>query len=165
MTEETNSESSIGPLKRTGTSGGLYLQRRRARQHGKPPEYSCACGGIHESQVRLGWKCSIYTPPSRSCPQDDLSRRIPDIWLDLPCAVRMRLAGEKRRRRLAFSTRVFSSLSPRRVIAVAHSHRVLATGPCWHSFFQRHVTDSAALLRGTGPVPRPRLAKRGGGSP
>lgn len=83
----------------------------------------------------------LYPPPPPSSPPDDPSRRIPDIWLDLPCAVRRRLGGGKQRRRLAMCTFVFSSL-PRRVIAVAHSHRVLATGPCWHSFSQRHVTAS-----------------------
>lgn len=85
-------------------------------------------------------KCSIYTP-SLSSPPDDPSRRIPDILLDLPCALGWRLGGGKQRRRFATYIFAFSSL-PRRVIAVAHLHRVLATGPCWHSFSQRHVTTS-----------------------
>lgn len=42
---------------------------------------------------------------------------------------------------MALSISTLSS-PPRRVIAVAHSRRVLATDPCWHSFSQRHVTAS-----------------------
>lgn len=42
---------------------------------------------------------------------------------------------------MAFSIFTRSS-PPRRVIVVAHSCRVLATDPCWHSFSQRHVTTS-----------------------
>lgn len=141
MARETNSRATLGPLKAQQTAGGPCLRRRIGTQRGNPPEYKCFCIGIHESQVRLGEKkCSIYTP-SLFAPPDDPSRRIPDILLDLPCALGRRLGGGKQRRRLATCIFEFSSL-PRRVIAVAHSHRVLATGPCWHSFSQRHVTAS-----------------------
>lgn len=48
--------------------------------------------------------------------------------------------GEKRRRRRALSVCLYLplpsfSVSLRRVIVVARSHPVLATGPCWHSSF------------------------------
>lgn len=65
---------------------------------------------------------------------------IPDVWLDLPCVSRRRGAAAVD---ASFCLRVVCfSLPLRRVIVVARSHPVLATGPCWHSFSQRHVTAS-----------------------
>lgn len=77
---------------------------------------------------------------------------------------RGRLGGESQRRRWLSVIFPFSPLL-RRVIVVARSHPVLATGPCWHSSFPASRDGIAAQLGGTGPVPRLPLAERGGGSP
>lgn len=81
----------------------------------------------------------IYLYPSVS--PDETRRRIPDIQFDLPCVVRRTLGGEKTRRRWVSVFVLLLFFASRRV-TVTHSHPVLATGPCWHSFSQRHVTAS-----------------------
>lgn len=94
---------------------------------------------MHESQVRLGQKKkSIYTPPCLRMKGAGESRIFSSTY-------RVQFGGDSAERRSAVDGFVYLSfrffLSPRRV-TVTRSHPVLATGPCWHSFSQRHVTAS-----------------------
>lgn len=70
----------------------------------------------------------------------DPIRGIPNICPDLPCSNRRWVGVGSGAVDGVFYFHAF--FPPRRVIAVAHSCRVLATDPCWHSFSQRHVTAS-----------------------
>lgn len=89
------------------------------------------------TSLKFGWVKMFYLY-SPVCP-DAPRRRIPDIRFNLPCVARRVFVGAKRRRRrLPISAAL---LFPARVV-VPQSHPVLATGPCWHSFSQRHVTTS-----------------------
>ncbi len=94
---------------------------------------------LESTSLKFGWVKKMFYLYSLVSP-DDPSTGIPHIWLDLPCVVRRRLGGEKLRRR-CFFVFVFSFFICR-VIVVARSHPVLATGPCWHSCSLRHVTAS-----------------------
>lgn len=114
------------------------LKRRSSRQHGNPPKYNCACIGIHGSQVRLGQKMFyLYS----SFTSGEPSRRIPNISARPTACCSEEARWREATPSMAFIIWCFSFFL-RRVIVVARSHPVLATGPCWHSFSQRHVTTS-----------------------
>lgn len=97
------------------------------------------------TSLKFDWvkKCSIYTlrpPPPLPSPRTNRageSRTFGSTY-------RVQFGGGSWRKAASSICVLYFRVSsrPRRVIVVAHSHRVLATGPCWHSFSQRHVTAS-----------------------
>lgn len=115
------------------------------------------------TSLKFGWvKKKIYLYSSVS--PDERRRRIPDIQLDLPCAVRRRLGGEKkRRRRLCIFV---LSLFP---LPSSCYCNTLTSRPCHGSMlaflFPASRDRVAAQLGGTGLVPRLPLAGPRGGSP
>lgn len=113
------------------------LLEKRASAPPTAWQYNCAHADIHEPQVRLGHKnCSIYTPRSFRRSRAARSRRLlrPTV---LQSGESVRGGGA------VHGSPCFAFISRlRRVIVVAHSRPVFATGPCWHFFSQRHVTAS-----------------------
>lgn len=125
---------------RTATWQSTWIQLRLYRN----PRVSSSAGSKN---------CSIYTPPPVRV---DPRRGIPDIWLDLPCGDRGGARWGEPAPSIASMIFPFSPLL-RRVIVVARSHPVLATGPCWHSSFpsvtwlhrcttRRHESSSASPI-------------------
>lgn len=113
------------------------LSEKRASAPPTAWQSNCAHSDIHEPQVRLGHKnCSIYTPRSFRRSRAARSRRLlrPTV---------LRRGESVRGGGAVHGSPCFAFISRlRRVIVVAHSHPVFATGPCWHFFSQRHVTAS-----------------------
>lgn len=139
-----------------GSQDGLW-HAGNARKTANSSDYNGACKGIHGAQVRLGQKkCS--TPPPPLSLSVSLVTRSGGSRISA-AAYRARTGGGSVQEAAPSTAVSISALSPllRRVIVVALSRRVLATDPCWHSFFpasrdgiaaqlKRHGSRSAALI-------------------
>lgn len=113
----------------------LFVQQGRSLD-GNPPQDDCVCTGMLDSQVRLGQKNLLFLPlrvSGGNAQENPGYSTRPTVWT--PEEARWRDAGP------SMVCTVSLLLVPRRVTG-SHSHPVLATGPCWHSFSQSHVTAS-----------------------
>lgn len=126
----------------------LFIHRRR------PPSVSTGRSTQESPELRLHLPCAAESRGGKVAPSLGLSPPTPAVFL-----------------LSSFFSSLFPPLAAAVVvfIAVAHSRRVLATGPCWHSSFPASRDPQRLLATytegGTGPLPRRPLAERCGGSP
>lgn len=120
------------------TTAGRCFFLKRSGRYNMAVRLETTASAQESTSLKFGWvkKCSVQRRPSGRNRAGE-SRTVGSTY-------RVPFGGGSWREAASSICALDSRVSPRprRVIVVAHSRRVLATGPCWHSFSQRHVTAS-----------------------